>query len=142
MRMADKRPKRMLMVVMYRAEHNQITQIWADLDKEGLGSKKEPPARSKHPPWQSQPECSGRCGTPRGRGWATGRPATASGARACCLRSRRFISISDESQDLCLDDVLISDAFDRLLAIARKNGAIGSLDPQFHNYHHIPLLNM
>ena len=38
--------------------------------------------------------------------------------------------------------MLISDAFDRLLAIARKNGAIGSLDPQFHNYHHIPLLNM
>lgn len=59
------------------------------------------------------------------------------------LHSRRLVSLfSDESQDLCLDDVLISDAFDRLLAIARKNGAIGSLDPQFHNYHHTPLLNM
>ena len=54
MGMADKRPKRMLMVVMFKAEHNQITQMWADLDKEGLGSKKvgcprqaqtSPPAR-------------------------------------------------------------------------------------------------
>ena len=142
MGMAGKRPKRMLMVVMFKAEHNQITQIWADLDKEGLGSKKEPPARSKRPAWQSRPERSGRRGTPRARGRATGRPVTASGARASRLHSRRFISVSDEPQDLCLDDVLISDAFDRLLAIARKNGAIGSLDPQFHNYHHIPLLNM
>ena len=41
MGMADKRPKRMLMVVMFKAEHNQITQIWADLDKEGLGGKKD-----------------------------------------------------------------------------------------------------
>ena len=46
MGMADKRPKRMLMVVMFKAEHNQITQMWADLDKEGLGSKKVPPAGS------------------------------------------------------------------------------------------------
>ena len=59
MGMADKRPKRMLMVVMFKAEHNQITQMWADLDKEGLGSKKvgcrrqaqtSPPARLPSPP--------------------------------------------------------------------------------------------
>jgi hypothetical protein len=84
MGMADKRPKRMLLVVMFRAERNQITQMWVELDKEGLGHKK----------------------------------------------------------DLSLDDVLVSDAFDRLLAIARKSGAIGSLDPQFHNYHDIPVLDM
>ena len=39
MGMANKRPKRLLMVVMFKAEHNQITQMWADLDKEGLGGK-------------------------------------------------------------------------------------------------------
>ena len=56
---------------MYRAEHNKITNVWADIDKEGLGNKK--------------------------------------GAT--------------------LDDVLVSDVFDRALDLARKGGAQGALDP-------------
>ena len=84
MGMAERRPKRMLMVVMFKAERNQIVDIWAELDKDGLGNKK----------------------------------------------------------DLCLDDVLLSDAFDRCLTTARRAGAIGELDPQFHNYWQLPVIGM
>tara|TARA_B110001452_G_scaffold7052_1_gene6342 strand:- start:398 stop:1879 length:1482 start_codon:yes stop_codon:yes gene_type:complete len=84
MGMAERRPKRMLMVVMFKAERNQIIDMWVELDKEGLGNKK----------------------------------------------------------DLCLDDVLLSDAFDRCLTTVRKSGAIGELDPQFHNYWHLPVIGM
>ena len=59
-----------------------------------------PTAGSKAPPWQGPssapappqgaPGGSGQLGTPRGRGRPTGRPATASGARASRLQSRRF----------------------------------------------------
>ena len=78
------RPAKMLLVLLYRAEKNKITHIWADVDREGLGAKKA---------------------------------AT-------------------------LDDVLLSDAFDTCLAIARKGGAVGSLDPLFHNYHQALTLGM
>ena len=74
--LAAKRPARMLLVVMYKAERNRITEMWADVDREGLGTKK--------------------------------------GAS--------------------LDDVLLSDAFDRCLALARRSGAVGELEPLFHNY--------
>ena len=77
--LGERRPQRVLMVVMYRTQHNRITNVWADIDKEGLGLKK--------------------------------------GAK--------------------LDDVLMSDAFDRALELARKGGAQGSLEPTFHNYHDI-----
>jgi hypothetical protein len=74
----------MRLVIMYRAEHNKLTNIWVDVDREGLGSKKS---------------------------------AT-------------------------LDDVLLSDAFDRALDIARRGGAVGSLDPTFHNYHQMEVIGM
>lgn len=72
--MAGRRPPKMLLVMMYRAEHNQVTDVWVDVDREGLGAKK--------------------------------------GAT--------------------LDDVLLSDVFDTCLTLARKGGAVGSLDPIFH----------
>jgi hypothetical protein len=31
--------------------------------------------------------------------------------------------------------VLLSDAFDNCLTLARKGGAVGSLDPLFYNYY-------
>ena len=74
-----RKPPKMLLVVMYRAEKNKITDIWVDVDREGLGNNK--------------------------------------GAT--------------------LDDVLLSDAFDACLTLARKGGAVGTLDPMFHNYHQI-----
>ena len=77
--LAGRRPKRMRLVVMYRVERNQITNVWADIDREGLGAKK--------------------------------------GAS--------------------LDDVLVSDVFDRALTLARRGGAIGELTPVVHNYHDI-----
>ena len=59
-----------------------------------------PTAGSNCPPWQrpssapappqGAPGGSGQLGTPRGRGRPTGRPATASAARASRLQSRRF----------------------------------------------------
>jgi hypothetical protein len=70
----------MLLVVVYRAEKNKITHMWAELDREGLGNK---------------------------------RAAT-------------------------LDDVLVSDAFDRALTIARRGGAVGELNPLFYNYYEAP----
>ena len=79
MGLAGRRPKRMRLVVMYRVERNQITTVWADIDREGLGAKK--------------------------------------GAS--------------------LDDVLVSDVFDRALTLARRGGAIGELTPVVHNYHDI-----
>ena len=79
MGLAGRRPKRMRLVVMYRVERNQITNVWADIDREGLGAKK--------------------------------------GAS--------------------LDDVLVSDVFDRALTLARRGGAIGELTPVVHNYHDI-----
>lgn len=36
-----------------------------------------------------------------------------------------------------LDDVLVSEAFERALELARKSGAVGQLDPIFNNYHNI-----
>ena len=75
--MGDRCPPKMLLVVMYRAEKNKITHVWADVDREGLGAKK--------------------------------------GAT--------------------LDDVLLSDVFDACLTLARKGGAVGSLDPLFYNYY-------
>ena len=74
-----RKPPKMLLVVMYRAEKNKITDIWVDVDREGLGNNKS---------------------------------AT-------------------------LDDVLLSDAFDACLTLARKGGAVGTLDPMFHNYHQV-----
>ena len=69
----------------YRAEMNKLTNIWCELDREGLGANRE---------------------------------AT-------------------------LDDVLLSDAFDRCLNVARKGGAVGSLEPTFHNYmQEVPVLTM
>ena len=41
MGMEGRRPKRMLLVVMYKAERNRITQMWAQLDREGLGAKRK-----------------------------------------------------------------------------------------------------
>ena len=79
MGLAGRRPKRMRLVVMYRVERNQITNVWADIDREGLGAKK--------------------------------------GAS--------------------LDDVLVSDVFDRALTLARRGGAIGELTPVVNNYHDI-----
>ena len=38
MGLAGRRPKRMRLVVMYRVERNQITTVWADIDREGLGA--------------------------------------------------------------------------------------------------------
>lgn len=38
--LADRRPPRVLMIVMYRAEHNKVTNVWADIDKEGLGNQR------------------------------------------------------------------------------------------------------
>ena len=38
--MGSRRPARVLLVVMYKAERNRITQMWADIDREGLGMKK------------------------------------------------------------------------------------------------------
>ena len=35
-----------------------------------------------------------------------------------------------------------SDVFDRCLETARRAGAIGELDPQFHNYHDVPTLSL
>ena len=35
---------------------------------------------------------------------------------------------------------LLSDAFDACLELARKGGAVGSLDPIFHNYHQAPVV--
>ena len=75
--LASRNPPKMLLVVMYRAENNKITHVWADIDREGLGAKK--------------------------------------GAT--------------------LDDVLLSDTFDTCLTLARKGGAVGSLDPLFYNYY-------
>ena len=37
-----------------------------------------------------------------------------------------------------LDDVLVSDAFDRALSAARRAGAVGELNPQFYNYSQTP----
>ena len=34
-----------------------------------------------------------------------------------------------------LDDVLVSDTFDLCLTLARKGGAVGSLEPLFYNYY-------
>ena len=82
--LADRRPPRVLMIVMYRAEHNKVTHVWADIDKEGLGNQK--------------------------------------GAT--------------------LDDVLISDGFDRALELARKGGAQGALEPIFHNFHQMETISM
>ena len=82
--LADRRPPRVLMIVMYRAERNRITQLWADIDKEGLGNQK--------------------------------------GAT--------------------LDDVLVSDGFDRALELARKGGAQGALEPIFHNFHQMETISM
>ena len=85
MELTGRRPARkMLLVVLYRAEHNKITHVWAELDREGLGSK----------------------------------PKTT------------------------LDDVLLSDAFDRALTLARKSGAVGELEPHFYNYHEAPVVGM
>jgi hypothetical protein len=39
-----------------------------------------------------------------------------------------------------LEDVLISDAFDRALNAARRAGATGELNPQFFNYHQTPVV--
>ena len=72
MGMAGRRPKRMLLVVLYRAEANAITHMWADIDREGLGNKRA----------------------------------------------------------VTLDDVLVSDVFERCLNIARKHGATGELNPR------------
>ena len=82
--MAHRKPPKMLLVVMYRAERNKVTHVWCDMDREGLGMKKA---------------------------------AT-------------------------LDDVLLSDVFDRCLALARKGGAVGALDPTFHNYHQVETIGM
>ncbi|KAL1528896.1 hypothetical protein AB1Y20_010218 [Prymnesium parvum] len=84
MGMTSRRPQKMLLVVMYKAEGNRITNIWADVDREGLGMKK--------------------------------------GAT--------------------LDDVLISDIFDQCLTLARKSGAVGGLEPVFHNYYDLPLISL
>jgi len=82
MGMEGHRPKRMLLVVMYRAERSRITHIWAEMDREGL-------------------------------------------------------ALNKKAQ---LEDVLISDAFDRALNIARRAGATGELNPQFSNYYQIPVI--
>jgi hypothetical protein len=34
--------------------------------------------------------------------------------------------------------VLVSDAFDRALTIARRGGAVGELNPLFYNYYEAP----
>ena len=73
-------PKGMHLVVLYRAEANKLTHVWAQLDREGLGLK---------------------------------RAAT-------------------------LDDVLLSEAFDAALNLARAKGAVGQLEPLFHNYYQVP----
>mmetsp|Transcript_42617 Transcript_42617/g.138219 ORF Transcript_42617/g.138219 Transcript_42617/m.138219 type:complete len:204 (+) Transcript_42617:309-920(+) len=80
--MASRRPRRMLLVVMYKAERSRITQVWAEMDREGLALKK--------------------------------------GAQ--------------------LDDVLVSDCFDRALNAARRAGATGELNPIFTNYHSVPVI--
>jgi len=84
MGLAGRRPSKMLLVVMYRAEKNKLTHIWAEVDREGLGQKR----------------------------------ATT------------------------LDDVLLSDAFDRALTLARKGGAVGELIPHFYNYFEAPTVGM
>ena len=40
------------------------------------------------------------------------------------------------------DDVLLSDVFDTCLTLARKGGAVGSLDPHFHNYWQTAVVGM
>eukprot|EP00962_Isochrysis_galbana_P005752 scaffold1553_cov132-Isochrysis_galbana.AAC.3 len=82
MGMHDRRPKRMLLVVLYKAERSRITQVWAEMDREGL-------------------------------------------------------ALNQKAQ---LEDVLVSDAFDRALNAARRAGATGELNPQFYNYHHTPVI--
>ena len=66
-----------------------------------------------------------RCGSDRvERAFATPRNEDVT-TPACKLGSKRGAT---------LDDVLLSDAFDRCLELARKGGAVGSLEPLFHNY--------
>jgi len=50
---------------------------------------------------------------------------------------REGLALNKKAQ---LDDVLLSDAFDRALTAARRSGATGELNPQFYNYHETPLL--
>ena len=42
MGMEGRRPKVMYLVVLVRAERNRITQLWVDMDREGVGRKKSP----------------------------------------------------------------------------------------------------
>ena len=40
-----------------------------------------------------------------------------------------------------IDDVLVSDIFDRCLTTARKAGAVGHLEPLFHNYYETEVIS-
>lgn len=61
MGMAGRRLKRMLLIVMYRAEQNKITHMWVEMDRDGLGAKKASAKESKSArekrglSWQSTP---------------------------------------------------------------------------------------
>ena len=113
-RMGMARPSRMLLVVMYRAERDQITRVWVEIDREGLGAKKDTTLDDVL--------------------LSDVFEASFFGAESFICPPRQPISPICRTPLFPTSQKCILFLFEACLEGARKHGAVGAMEPKFESY--------